>query len=90
MKGLKNRVGRFEISMELIEKAPQDVMAVMQNVIIVRAESMFIKDAITYDAYSPLFETVEDCSEVPTYEFVVHRSIPFGNLKEVKAIKVSN
>jgi hypothetical protein len=67
-----NRVGRFEISYQLLRTLPQSSLAlIFSHFIIVRAEALYNKYVIEYTAYSEMFETIPLGSEPFWYEITV-------------------
>ena len=69
MDRLMERRGAFKLTRKLITDSPDMVMKIMGNVIVVRAEHLFMIDAVEYQAYSPLFRIVPEGAETPTYTF---------------------
>ncbi len=65
---LWNRRGTFSISMPVISTYPEVVMKIMSNCIIVRAEYLFMRECIMYEAYSLLFREVPEGAEAPVYD----------------------
>lgn len=64
----ENRIGIFEISQPLIEKADYVLLRrVFGHMIIVRAEAMYHKNCIEYHAYSDLFEEIPPEVVPPRY-----------------------
>lgn len=62
------RIGKFSITRDLIDAAPEAVRRlVMSNVIVLRAELMAHMDAIEYIAISDEFEEVEPGMMPPDY-----------------------
>jgi len=68
---MKDRRGKFKISLDVINENPWLVLKVMAKVIIVRAECMFMLDAIEYQGYSPEFAKVPEALETPEYAIEV-------------------
>jgi len=66
---MKKRYGRFEISIDLIEKFPDLVKQIQEHTIIYRAEQLYCKRAIEYQAESELFDEIDIGSELPLYKF---------------------
>ena len=77
----ERRVGTFEISYDLIKLNWRDVLLLMRDVIIVRAEMMVHKNSIEYIAYSPKFEICEEGIISPLYQPEVHQA---GKKKIIK------
>lgn len=61
------RIGRFEISYDMIDHDEATVRTVMGRCVIVRCESMWESDAISYVAISPDFDEVQQGECVPHY-----------------------
>jgi hypothetical protein len=75
----KERIGRFRISDILIEKAPGEIMQLMSNMIITRAEHRFFSRQMEYEAFSPLFRENGVCENIPFYEIIATVD-PDGNI----------
>jgi hypothetical protein len=68
----EERIGRIEVTKEFVECARGDAWdLLMKNVRILRAEFDVFKNCITYDCYSPWFESLEGKAVVPP-TYVVH------------------
>ncbi len=76
---LKQRVGNFRVRRTLIEQAFDEFMKIMGQMIIVRAELVYDRDAFEYTAISPLFEIVPESETPPEYTFETR--IDNGELK---------
>lgn len=66
-----NRIGRFSISRQMIERDPATVRAVMGRCIIVRCEMLYAFDHLEYMAISPDFYEVEEGSVIPEYAVLI-------------------
>ena len=64
---LDNRIGKFTISYLYLQTNKNDILTLMGNMIIVRAESLFHENVIEYIAYSELFDEIEQGLEIPSY-----------------------
>jgi len=70
---LLNKPGRFSISRQLMrEEQKENILKVFSNMVVVRAEYMFVRDEIEYEAMSPLFRTVKSGEILPTYKIIVN------------------
>lgn len=58
MEDLKDRIGKFRISRELILDRPDIALEIMSKVIVTRCELMFHSDYFEYTAVSPIFDVV--------------------------------
>ena len=68
LKAMKEeRFGKFFIGRNLIEFEPDQVMRLMRNFLIVRAEMHLASMNVEYEAYSPLFDQVPIGEKRPTY-----------------------
>ena len=85
---IEKRKGTFEITQQAIEEDPEAVMAIMGQMIIVKAEMMAIKMAIEYHAYSPLFREIEIGDIIPEYQFEISRKWWKKPIDGIKAIEV--
>ena len=79
---LKHR-GRFSISFELLENEPNTVQAILEGIIILRAEADYASDKIDYVGASFKFAEVEDGYLTPEYHF----NITVDENKVVKVIE---
>lgn len=69
---LPRKMGRVEISIELIEKAPVEFMThIMSKLIVMRAEFIYYKGIIEYYAYSEDFRKLEEMESIPQYNILV-------------------
>lgn len=64
------KLGRFYIALDVIETKPALALAIMGNVIVVRAELLYESNRVEYMAVSDLFKVVPMTEEVPVYSFV--------------------
>ena len=56
----QNNVGTFDIPTSFIKRDNEDMLlAIMANMIVVKAECLYTPDVIRYTAFSELFEPVE-------------------------------
>lgn len=80
---LRNRIGKFRVSWpilrELLEgQRPDDVAswnALMQGLVITRAENCFAADEVLYVGMHPMFAEVPEGAVIPTYEGVITRKV---------------
>lgn len=70
----RNRPGVFHIPRRSIFESPDLVKKIMSQMLIVRAEDMFVSSRIEYVAYSHLFDEVDQGSVAPHYEILVSAS----------------
>lgn len=68
-----NKLGHFKISMTMIRnpECHKELLKIMGNMVIVRAEQVFAGDCIEYTAISEYFEDVEVGTITPNYQFEV-------------------
>ncbi len=79
-----NRIGRFRISLVLIEKAEYDnLVSVMKNFIVIRCEAMFASRELEYTAISHLFEEKEPNAIAPEYNI----EISYGKKNKVISVE---
>lgn len=64
------RIGRFSISMALIEVFASDAKRIMGQCVIVKAEQLYSSNAIEYVAISEHFRELADNEMVPEYAWV--------------------
>lgn len=65
---LKKRKGRFSLPIDVALNFPELVLELLGKMLIVRAETLYISDEILYDAYSMLFDEVDEGESIPIYE----------------------
>lgn len=70
----KDRMGKFGISIVMLEDYPGIVQEVLSTVIVVRAEHMWHTDAIEYVGISHSFEALPHGTLVPTYKPVIENN----------------
>lgn len=88
----ENRVGIVEITDEVMfsDELPQ-VLKLLYDIggfIVVRAEKLMHKRAMSYIAFSPLFDSIEKWEEPPMYLVEVHKN-EFGELDSAKFVRCS-
>ena len=65
---MERRYGRFYITFDLLEDAPETIMErIMPNFVILKAEAIYSKRYIEYQAYSPLFRELPIWDDIPFY-----------------------
>ncbi len=69
-----HKLGWFEVTQELIEFGWEDMLPIMSNFVVVRAEQRYDTQTVRYLAYSPLFTIVDRVSQAPWYQIVCHRT----------------
>lgn len=69
----ENRIGNFEISVQIIKDADESLLKFFGNFIIIRAESMFYGGRIEYTGYSKLFDKNSVACIPPKYLIHVHK-----------------
>jgi len=83
----EHRYGYFKIPDSEIDDNPSDVMAIMAQVIILRAEHSYISQDIGYQAFSPHFDPVPLGELTPEYSFVISKNW-MGKITNVEAVRV--
>lgn len=86
MMDIRNRLGEFSISVDLIESRPDAVLAVMSEVIITRAECQYITrdhQHIVYRGMCSQFEKLEPGVKIPTYQAVIDAAALDAGYKDV-------
>jgi hypothetical protein len=66
---IKRKLGKFKITLALINNNPQFVMDVMARVIIMEARYDYSVECVKYTAMSEYFEECPVGSSIPIYEF---------------------
>ena len=83
----ERHIGRFSVDRSLIERYPEEVEAMFEGLIVVRAEMMFDSNCIDYVALGDIFPLSEAFARAPEYRIeVVTKDVPEG--RKVKAIKL--
>ncbi len=67
------RIGRFLVSLELIETAPGDVLRLLEGCIVVRAEVLFMPRSVEYCALCEAFDEIEPGPDIPLYKPVIRQ-----------------
>lgn len=68
---LINQKGKFTITRDLILQGDnRALLKLFSHMIIVRAEYLFMRDAIEYEALSPLFRVVDETEVQPNYVII--------------------
>ncbi len=70
---IRDRVGSFKVSLDLIDKNPSIVMQAMSRCIIVRAEHLYAYNCIEYVAISPEFDIVPAGTMATEYRVEITR-----------------
>lgn len=70
---MDSKLGRFSITSELIRRSPEVVKMLMGDMIILRAEHLFVNDVIEYTASSDLFEELPKGVKIPEYNIVTNK-----------------
>lgn len=65
-----NRLGRFQIGIDVINDAPEIVTRIMGETIILRAEALLSNKAIEYHAICEHFEELPDGMTLPEYDVI--------------------
>ena len=71
---MNQRIGRFAMSRQLLERDPETSRAVMGRCIVVRCEMMYAHDTLEYMALSPDFDEVPQGAIVPEYKVIISDS----------------
>lgn len=66
-KSFERRIGRFRIDRHLIDNRPEDVLRLLRDILIVRAELSYEYDAIEYVGISEQFASVPEGCITPEY-----------------------
>lgn len=70
---MKNRVGTFEVSRDLIDRDPSAVLKVMARCVIVRAEYLFVSNTVAYTALCMDFDENLAGHLAPAYRPIMER-----------------
>lgn len=65
------RFGRFKLKIEMIEQKPEVALEILGRCIIFRAEQLYYDEAISYMAWSEMFDKVPDYEQAPKYDFII-------------------
>lgn len=65
------RIGKFSISIEVINENPKLILEVMSRVIVVKAELIAYRDEVEYHGISQEFDTIARGSMIPEYKIVI-------------------
>lgn len=83
---LMMRKGRVVINEDIIRRYPEDILAILANFVVVRAEYVYCHKAVEYQGYCHLFELCLEQFELPTYDFHITRNWR-GKITTIEAIK---
>lgn len=68
MKQIKsNRIGKFEVSIELINQFPESLKTVMSECIVIGADMLNYYGKVVYTAVSARFDEIKEGDEIPEY-----------------------
>jgi len=59
--------GKFYVAAHLLESEPSVVLAVLEGMVIVRAEMLYHNDKVEYFAFGPMFDELPKGATVPEY-----------------------
>ena len=65
------RLGQFFIPSHVVRHQPQQALAILRGVLIVRAEQMYVRDAIEYIGVADHFSEVPDGDTAPFYDWAL-------------------
>ena len=85
---LRARRGKVKIFDDFINKNPKDMLAIFAHFLVVRAEYLFVFNAVEYQGYCHLFEPLFPGSEMPEYQFELTKD-ERGRITDIKAAKRS-
>lgn len=71
---MTRNLGKFVVDAEMIEDDPFSVRLILRDVIVVRAEMMFMSDCVEYVGLHPDFEEVPLGREAPRYTARITRT----------------
>jgi hypothetical protein len=74
---MTKRKGKFSLPLELINTSPRTVLKILKDVIIVRAEVMYVSNSIEYYGISDQFDEISDRCVVPTYKAIIDEGIVY-------------
>ena len=68
----ERRYGKFSVSLKCVREQPWLVRCLLSNMIVLRAECLYMKDVIEYEAECPWFFCVSEGMKIPRYEIAVN------------------
>ena len=71
----KPRLGRFEVSCDLLRWHWREIIPVMSQIVVVQTVHHWDKDTVEYLAHSDFFEESNPNTDAPWYEFEFSRSL---------------
>lgn len=78
---MNKRIGRFVMSIKLVERDQETARAIMGRCVVVRCEMMYANNSLEYMALSPDFDEVQEGEIAPFYEVIISNG---GKLIEFK------
>jgi hypothetical protein len=85
-----DRIGRFEVSLQLIDEAPHLVQRLMSQCVIIKANEDIARGTIAYIAYHNQFDEIEKTAEIPAYTFSFNNLTGVWTLDEGAIIEVES
>ena len=67
-----NRLGRFQIAITDNAVKPEEIMQLMAQCIVLRAEMLYESQSIHYTAHSGMFDIVPTGQIIPMYVIIIH------------------
>ena len=68
------RLGKFNVSLDLIEQCPEVVKSVLSHMIVLKAETLYHTHTIEYVAMCDEFDVVPEGYVVPYYEIEINET----------------
>jgi regulation of enolase protein 1 (concanavalin A-like superfamily) len=68
---MKRRLGQFFIPTHLVTYQPEQALAILRGVVVVRAEQMFFRAGIEYMGVSDHFSEVPEGETAPYYDWAI-------------------
>ena len=65
------KIGKFSINIKAINENPKLVLAIMSEVIVVKAELIAYRDEVEYHGISDRFHTIIAGSMIPKYRIII-------------------
>lgn len=68
----EHRFGRIEVTIDAMRGQPAEMMRVLSDMLVLRAETLIFRNVIAYEVACAELDPVPEGSELPLYHVIVH------------------